>query len=1638
MRPEKRVRNWDSVSGCGAGVRRQLVAGSVMFGITLLAIWLVLADGGRPIATTKSAGLLAPRLQATELYGRLPMRFEAHPAVAQASLPGRPATQQRFFSQGPGYTLLLNNGGEAVLSLEAPAPGADHPRAGARGGAPDRLCLRFVGATQAAVASGVEELPGKSNYYLGNDPAAWVTGVPGYAKVKYRGLYPGIDLVYYGNQRQLEYDLVAAPGANPASIRLHAEGASALRIDPEGHLLLEPANRPGALVRFQKPAVYQEIAGQRRPVPGSYVLRGQREIGFRIGAYDARRPLVIDPVLIYSSYFGGNAHDFAYAVAVDARGQVSVAGTTASSNLPVLNPLATSGAIFVSKFNAAGSALIYSTYLSGSAASAIAIDSAGNAYITGQTSSGFPTTTGALQTIFGGLLDAFVAKLAPDGSLVYSTYLGGSTREAAYGIAVDASGNAYVAGITQSSNFPTVNALQSALANGAGTVFDGFVAKLNAAGSQLLYSTYLGGSGDDRALAIAVDAAGNAYVAGSTSSHDFPLLSAFQSTNADPALCGGLFAACTNGFVSKLSSTGSLVYSTYLGGTSIDVASGIAVDSAGYAYVTGWTDSGDFPTYNPLFSALGNPSGGAFDAFVAKLHSTGTTLEYSTFLGGIQNDLGHAIAVDAAGNAYITGLTQSANFPLQNAIQATPGGGACGLFTPCSDAFVVKLGAGGSALLFSTFLGGNGDDYGNSIALDAAGGIYVAGQTQSGNFPTFNPFQAALVAGTADAFVLKLGEPYPAPAVASLAPNRVGAGGAAFTLTVNGSNFAFPSVVRWNGAAKPTAFVSATQLQAQIGAADIVSAGTVQIDVSTPAPGGGTSTTLPLTIVQPPAVPSGGVLNIARFTAPITAGSEAALFGSNLASTTVSASTLPLPTVLAGTQVTLNGAAVPLFFVSSGQINFQVPWELAGQTQASVVVIATGVSSTPQTVGIGINPGIFTTNSSGSGPGTIMHGADATLVSPSAPARPGETVIISCTGLGPVSNQPASGAAAPSNPPATTTNPVTVTIGGVAATVQYAGLSPGFVAMYQANALVPTSAPLGDTVPVVMTVSGVTSNTVTMAIQPAPNPVPAVSSLNPTSAAVGGPDFPLTVNGSGFISSSVVRFNGVDHTPTAVTSTQLTATVSAAEIASAASVPVQVFNPAPGGGSSNTVTFAVNNPLPSISSVSPLYAIAGGVAFTLTINGSGFVSGTAASQVAWNGNSRTTAYFSSTQLQAAILASDIAAVGTAQVTVFNPAPGGGLSNVAVLNIVTPNPLPVIASINPLDRTAGSGGFPLTVSGLSFVTGATVQWAGSPRPTTYVSGSQLTAQISDADTATPGVFAVTVVNPGPGGGTSAGLPFTIHPAGSYLVGDASPASGNDSGRFGDESLDNLDLILVLRAVTSVPGFVPPNCSDLFDAMDSYPTDGEVRGGDGSLDNLDLIATLRRVTNADPSRPRRTPRGLVCGTMAPGLAAMLARPSELPLGAGAVEFQHERPAEDGAERVAVYLSAYRDLDLGGLSLALGWTDSSPAAQATLRFIPAAAGAPALLDNGLPGTIAAAWLGGLRLRAGQRLLLGFVDLPAAGQPVALPLLYGVKANDRETGRQVPIGGPRSGGTTRSLNLEKGGSQRGPDAIRADRVVG
>jgi cysteine-rich repeat protein len=439
--------------------------------------------------TTAASPSAVARL--SEAYGKLPLRFEANQGQADAAV--------KFLSRGSGYTLFLTPT-EAVLSLAKPAAEESKParataaigRAGASKAKATRplvLRTKLVGANRSPEVSGVDELAGKSNYLIGADPAKWQLGVPNYGGVRYRAVYPGIDLVYRsGNQREVEYDFLVAPGADPSAIRLRFEGARKLRLDAAGNLVL--ATGSGEVIH-RAPVVYQTIDGERRPIRGGFRKLARNDVGFVVGSYDRTKPLTIDPTLVYSTYLGGSFFDL---------GQ------------------------------------------------GIAVDGSGNAYVTGATdSTDFPTAN-ALQSSSGGVADAFVAKLDAAGSqLLYSTYLGGSGSDAGIGIAVDGSANAYVTGQTESTNFPTANALQSSFAGGD---FDGFVAKLDPAGSQLLYSTYLGGSNDDFGIGIAADGSGSAYVTGGTFSTDFPTANALQSgfggsEDAFIAKIGG--AACGNG-----------------------------------------------------------------------------------------------------------------------------------------------------------------------------------------------------------------------------------------------------------------------------------------------------------------------------------------------------------------------------------------------------------------------------------------------------------------------------------------------------------------------------------------------------------------------------------------------------------------------------------------------------------------------------------------------------------------------------------------------------------------------------------------------------------------------------------------------------------------------------------------------------------------------------------------------------------------------------------------------------------------------------------------------------------------------------------------------------------------------------------
>jgi hypothetical protein len=679
-------------------------------------------------------------------YGKLPLAFEANA--------GQTDGQVKFLARGPGYSVFLTRDA-AVLTL----PNAARSAVGAN----RVIRMRLVGANDNASVSGADELPGKSNYFIGNDPGKWRTHLPNYAGVKYADVFPGVDLVYHGNLAgQLEYDFVVAPGADPSAIGFTiAEDRGELmgsghrmpvRIGANGDLVVKIG---GGELRFNQPVVYQ-VAGdsQRIVTQGRFVLTASHQVRFALGTYDHSKALIIDPSLVYSTYLGGSNLDQGFGIAVDSAGSAYVAGFAGSNNFPTVNPLPNmpvSGA-FVTKFNPAGSALLYSTYLGGTGptqANAIAVDSTGSAYVTGQTrATDFPTVNPVQPSNTFNNQDAFVSKLSPDGSaLVYSTYLGGNTPteadgggQAAWSIAVDSAGNAYVTGNTADTDFPTVNPLQATNKTSAPSSGTGFVAKYNPAGSALIYSTYLGGSAQDTPWGIAADANGNAYVTGETNSVDFPTTNPFQSAcNACPA--------ADNAFVTKINATGTaFIYSTFLGGSDTNVAYAVAADGSGNAYVTGTTTAIDFPTVNPL-QATNHGNG---DAFITKLNPSGSALVYSTYVGGSTGgDVGRGIAVDSSGAVYVAGSTNSTDFPTVNPVQATKIGGA-----GPDTGFVLNLNAAGSALIYSTYLGGNLGERAQAIAVDSSGSAYVTGYTFSPNFPTVNPFQPANK-GNENAFVAK-------------------------------------------------------------------------------------------------------------------------------------------------------------------------------------------------------------------------------------------------------------------------------------------------------------------------------------------------------------------------------------------------------------------------------------------------------------------------------------------------------------------------------------------------------------------------------------------------------------------------------------------------------------------------------------------------------------------------------------------------------------------------------------------------------------------------------------------------------------------------------------------------------------------
>jgi beta-propeller repeat-containing protein len=669
-------------------------------------------------------------------YANLPLRFEANV--------GQTDSRVKFLSRGRGYNLFLTPA-EAVLTLrnKKTAKTGENPRSVLR--------MKLIGANPAPRVDGEDTLPGKSNYLIGNTSSKWRRNVSGFGKIRYRSVYPGIDLIYYGNGgQQLEYDFVVAAGADPRAIKFVFAGAKKIRMDQQGDLLLETS---GGEVRQHKPAVYQELNGNRQKIDSQYVLAENGEVSFKIAAYDRARPLVIDPVLSYATFLGRSDTEVAESIDVDAEGNAYITGFTESLDFPTANAFQPESAggqeIFVTKLNRDGSALIFSTFLGGDEddeGKDIAIDQDGNIWLTGWTGSANFPTKNPLRP-YAGSVDGFIVKLKGDGStLSFSTFLGGSSLEQFSSLKVDDSGDIYVTGATASTDFPTANPVQPA--NGGSN--DAFVAKIKGDGSALIFSTYLGGSSFDFGTSLAVDEAGNIYVAGETNSTNFPTKNPLQAATAGRG----------DAFVTKLDASGqTLLYSTYLGGTNNDTLDAIGIDAAGNIYLMGRTFSIDFPMSNPLQPTLS----GFKDIFVAKLNQTGSTLLYSTYLGGTDWEDGTDMKIDAQGNAYITGGTLSIDFPTVDAAQPIPDARA-EFPNAHNNGFVTKINPDGSRLIYSSYLGGKSVDSGMGIALDLLGNAYVAGITRSEDLPvTPGAFQmefppAISVFDEGEIFIIKIGD----------------------------------------------------------------------------------------------------------------------------------------------------------------------------------------------------------------------------------------------------------------------------------------------------------------------------------------------------------------------------------------------------------------------------------------------------------------------------------------------------------------------------------------------------------------------------------------------------------------------------------------------------------------------------------------------------------------------------------------------------------------------------------------------------------------------------------------------------------------------------------------------------------------
>ena len=908
---------------------------------TILVLWMA------AVATAQAASLR------TRLLGNLPLRFEASQGEAV------------FTARGPNFSLSLARDQNWLEWKDGSS------------GRTAQVRTRLIHSNPSARMEAEGRFPAPTNYFIG-PREAWRTGVAGFGRVRYRDVYPGIDLVFYGDGGRLEYDFVLAPHADPGAIQLDLSGHRTADLGDDGDLVI---STPAGEVRWKRPEIYQEVAGVRQPISGRFVLDHGRTVRFEVGRFDRSRTLVIDPALKYSTYIGGKGNDSARGIAVDGAGNVYVAGASSSSELPTLSayqpnfgggsagPLTGDG--FVAKFSPAG-ALLYLTFLGGGqddGLTSIAVDAAGNAYVTGATNSNDFPAVNAFQSQFGGFGgsslrpgDAIVAKLDPTGSkLLYSTYLGGNRDDIGLAIAVDSAGNAYVTGATSSFNFPvTTGAFQSRFGGVGGEPIrhptdaaplfepgDAFITKLDPTGSKLVFSTYLGGFQDDAALAIAIDSASNVYVGGCTISAAFPTTPGALQTTFRGSEVQNFFFNTGDAFISKLNSTGTaLIYSTYFGGAGDECVNGIAVDATGNLYMAGATTTIDLPTttgafqrtyhgYNRLPFLIAQDFG---DGFVGKLDPTGSKLLYLSYLGGRNNDAATSIAIDNQGNAYVLGFTDSTDFPvtsgaLQNQLA---GDGGLGLYLFYGDAFLSVVNPTGTALLYSSYFGGNADERPFGVTVDPSGNVYVVGNTVSTNLPV-----------TANA----------------LQKSYAGMDG-----HVPGSMHgdAFYSV--FSGLLAP------------------------------PPP-------------PPPPPPSPAITSVANAEGGATivaANTWTEIKGTLLSTTTrtwggADFVNNQLPTALDGVSVTIGGKKAFVYYISPTQIDVLTPPDLGTGTMQVVVQNGSMTSVPFAAQAQALSPSFFVING---GPYIVATHADYTVVGPPAiipgttPAAPGETIVLYANGFG--------------------------------------------------------------------------------------------------------------------------------------------------------------------------------------------------------------------------------------------------------------------------------------------------------------------------------------------------------------------------------------------------------------------------------------------------------------------------------------------------------------------------------------------------------------------------------------------------------------------------------------------------------------